>query len=142
MSDANYPCAKCGERALGCHATCERYLAARAAADVLKALAYKDAEMPEGITSAAQAFFIRARTLYRSPVSADQGKREMKELEQQYIIDRGNEQMTLQYARLWSRIEGPAKTYSLAPSIENADLLYAAIYGLPQNWRVDRKVET
>lgn len=28
-----YPCVCCGERALGCHATCERYLAVRAAAD-------------------------------------------------------------------------------------------------------------
>ena len=107
-------------------------------ADVLKALAYKDAEMPEGITSAAQAFFIRARTLYRSPVSADQGKREMKELEQQYIIDRGNEQQMLQYARMWARIEGPATIYAKAPTVENADLLYAAVYDLPKDWRIKR----
>lgn len=33
MSDKDHPCIDCVERALGCHATCERYLAARAAAD-------------------------------------------------------------------------------------------------------------
>lgn len=32
-SDGRYPCADCGDRVLGCHATCERYLAARAAAE-------------------------------------------------------------------------------------------------------------
>ena len=107
-------------------------------ADVLKGLAYKDNEMPKGLTSAAQAFFLRARTLYHSPVDADRGKREMKELEQQYFADRGNEQQMLQYARMWARIEGPAMAYANMPTVENADLFYAAVYDLPKDWRLER----
>jgi len=107
-------------------------------ADILKGLAYKDNEMPEGLTSAAQAFFLRARTLYHSPVDADRGKREMKELEQQYFIDRSNELQTLQYARLWVRIEIPALIYATKPTIENADLFYAAVYDLSDDWRMKR----
>lgn len=107
-------------------------------ADVLKGLAYKDNEMPKGLTSAAQAFFLRARTLYHSPVDADRGKREMKELEQQYFADRGNEQQAQQHARMWARIEGPATAYANMPTVENADLFYAAVYDLPKDWRLER----
>ena len=107
-------------------------------ADVLKGFAYKDNEMPEGLTSAAQAFFLRARTLYHSPVDADRGKREMKELEQQYYIDRGNEQQAQQHAKMWEKIEAPATTYSITQTVENADLFYAAVYGLPNDWRLRR----
>jgi hypothetical protein len=32
-SNAAYPCDGCADRVVGCHAACERYLAARAAAD-------------------------------------------------------------------------------------------------------------
>jgi len=37
-----------------------------------------------------------------------------------------------------ARIEGPATAYSTTPTVENADLLYAAVYGLPRDWRLGR----
>lgn len=108
-------------------------------ADILKALAYKDGDMPEGLTSAAQIFFLKARALYRSPVSPEQGRSEMKELEYQYINDRVKENEMLLYSRLWVRIEIPALIYATEPSVENADKFYAAVYNMPDDWRAKRK---
>lgn len=43
-----------------------------------------------------------------------------------------------QYSFIWTRLEAAANKYSKEPSIENADKFYAAVYNLPDDWRLKR----
>lgn len=44
----------------------------------------------------------------------------------------------MKYEGMWKRIEEAATNYSLNPSIEKADAFYAAVYNLPNDWRLKR----
>lgn len=42
------------------------------------------------------------------------------------------------HSNMWARIEQAATNYSHTPTLDNADKFYAAVYGLPDDWRVKR----
>lgn len=105
------------------------------AANYLKQLAYKDEELPSGMVSAAQSFYLKARALYRAKLEPEQGKHEMLEIERIYELDWDIELRNYKIAELWLRIDEPARVYGLNPTIDNADKFYAAVYNLPDSWR-------
>ena len=42
------------------------------------------------------------------------------------------------YSFIWSRLEASATKYAKEPTIENADKFYAAVYNMPDDWRLKR----
>lgn len=98
--------------------------------------------MPDGLCLAEQKTFLALRFLYaefdRGVIDKEQAALEKRKLimqmEHEIKIDKLNERI----AQLWNRIDIPARNYSLNPGIETADKFYAAVYGLPDDWRVKR----
>ncbi len=106
---------------------------------LLKEAAYKGDEMLEGLTSAAQTFFIKARNLYKAGIDSEQGKREMIEIIRAYEQDVNTEAMNFRNSQLWAEIEEPARNYAFSAGTPEGDRFYAAVYGTPENWRLERK---
>jgi hypothetical protein len=104
----------------------------------LKLMAYREKELPAGLGSAEQIFYIKARALYKAKLPEAQGKREMAEIERAYLSDSGAERINYKISQLWKRIEPHAVEYAKSPSVDSADRFYAAVYGLSNNWRVKR----
>ena len=42
------------------------------------------------------------------------------------------------YDFIWARLERSARDYAMNPTKETADMFYAAVYNLPDDWRNDR----
>jgi hypothetical protein len=42
------------------------------------------------------------------------------------------------YSEMWLRIESTSTNYAKNPTAENADMFYAAVYNLPDDWRLKR----
>lgn len=109
--------------------------------------AYLRQPMPDGLCLSEQKAFLALRFLYaefdRGVISKEQAALEkqmlIRQLDHEIKIDKLNERI----AQLWKRIEIPASEYSLNPSVEVADKFYAAVYGLPDDWRnSNNKAET
>lgn len=107
----------------------------------LKEDAYRGIPLSEGLTSAAQKFYLKARLLYEAKLPSDQGRREMLELERAYEHDKQSEKLVMECAIFWANVEAVASEYAKNPSIETADAFYAKVYNLPLNWRNDRCLE-
>ena len=96
--------------------------------------------MPDGLCMSEQKAFLALRFLYaefdRGVIDKEQAALEKRKLlaqmEHELKIDKLNERI----AQLWKRIEQPAREYVFDSTIENADKFYAAVYGLPDDWRV------
>lgn len=101
----------------------------------LKEAAYHGEEMPEGLMSAAQSFFIKARYLYKTGIENEQGKREMLEAVLAYERDMAIETADFEMSQLWTRIEESARKYSASYGTPEGDRFYAEVYGLPKEWR-------
>ena len=104
----------------------------------LKLTAYKDMEIPAGLSSAEQTFYIKARLLYQARLEPAKGKREMAEIERAYLSDKQMDEMMFAISQLWKRIEPFAAEYAHDPTIKRADKFYSAVYGLPDDWRLKR----
>ena len=104
----------------------------------LKLMAYKDMEIPTGLSSAEQTFYIKARLLYQARLEPEKGKREMAEIERAYLSDKQMDEMMFAISQLWKRIEPFAAEYAKSQSIDSANRFYAAVYGLPDDWRLKR----
>ena len=105
----------------------------------LKTAAYRGEEMLEGLTSAAQTFFIKARNLYKAGIDSERGRREMIETERAYERDVTMESINFRISQLWAEIEAPAREYAHSAGTPEGDRFYAAVYGATGNWRLDRK---
>jgi len=108
-------------------------------AKFLKGIAYRGEEMLEGLTSAAQTFFIKVRNLYKAGINSEQGKREMIEVERAYECDKATEAANFRISQLWAHIEAPAREYAHSAGTPEGNRFYAAVYGTPENWRLDRR---
>lgn len=104
----------------------------------LKAAAYRGEEMLEGLTSAAQTFFIKARNLYKAGIDRGQGCREMTEAERAYSCEKQTEAANFRISQLWEEIEAPAREYGHSSGTPEGDRFYAAVYGMPDDWRLKR----
>jgi|GEM_PF-4962670 len=108
-------------------------------AKYLKGLAYHSEELPEGLTSAAQTFYIKVRNLYKSGIDSEQGRREMVEVERAYERDKALEGMNYEISQFWIQIETPAREYAASAGTPEGDRFYAAVYGTGEDWRLCRK---
>ena len=105
----------------------------------LKAAAYRGEEMLEGLTSAAQTFFIKARNLYKAGIDSGQGCREMTEAERAFGNDKATEAANYRISQLWAQIEESAREYAHSAGTPEGDRFYAAVYGMTDDWRLQRK---
>lgn len=105
--------------------------------DQLEDIAFNGGQMPDLRSQAQCVLFQALRNLYsyaeRVQMPSEQGKREKQEILQAYKINRFLEEVEESTVQMWKQIEASATEYAKAPSVENADKLYEAIY------RVKRK---
>ena len=102
--------------------------------DQLEDLAFNGGQMPDLRSQAQCVLFQAFRNLYdyakRVKMSPEQGRREKHEIMQAYKINRFLEEVEESTVQMWKRIEIAAANYTKNPSVENADKLYLAIYGV------------
>ena len=104
--------------------------------------AMRGEEMPDGLLLSEQKVFIALRSLYaayrRGEIERERASREkqmlIRQMEHEIKVDELNEKIS----QLWKRIEIPASEYAKNPTRKIADAFYAAVYGLPEDWRNDR----
>lgn len=104
----------------------------------LEDLAFRGVPMPDLRSQADQLAYLSFRSLYdfarRVQMAPEQGRREKAQIVEAYKINKFLEDMQEETNQMWKRIELAASAYCKAPSIENADALYKAIY------RTERKL--
>lgn len=107
--------------------------------DELEDMAYRGAPMPEFQSLAQLLLFQCFRNLYRfaasSNITKEQGTREKQQILDAYRVNIFLEELHDSTQQMWKRIEAAAMEYRKNPSIDAADKLLEAIYG------VGRKVE-
>lgn len=104
--------------------------------------AMRGEEIPSELCLAEQRAFLALRILYteyrKGNIERERASREKKKIVNQLEQEIKTDELNAKIAQLWKHIESPAREYSLNPSIENADRFYAAVYNLPNDWRVKR----
>ena len=112
--------------------------------DQLEDIAFNGGPMPDLRSQAQCVLFLALRNLYdyakRVQMPPEQGRREKNEILQAYKTNRFLEEVEEETIQMWKKIEIAAAEYAKAPSVENADRLYEAIYrakrkGAPGNER-------
>ena len=100
----------------------------------LEDLAFKGGPMPDLRSQAQVLLFQSFRDLYdfarRSGMSKEQGKREKAQILAAYKINKSLEDLQEETNLMWKNIEIAASEYRKAPSVELADKLLEAIYGV------------
>lgn len=100
----------------------------------LEDLAYNGVPMPDLRSQAQVLLFQSFRDLYdfarRSGMSKEQGKREKAQILSAYKINKFLEELQESTNEMWKNIEIAASEYRKAPSVELADKLLEAIYGV------------
>lgn len=105
-------------------------------------LAMKNEPIPDGLDLTDQKMYLSLAILYlryhAGRVSRETAAEEKKKLMRSYLAEKKEVERVRQIACLWKRIEIPAREYVFDSTKENADKFYAAVYGLPENWRCNR----
>lgn len=105
--------------------------------DELEDAAFQGKPMPDLNSQADLLAYLSFRSLYdfakRVQMPSEQGRREKAQIVEAYKINKFLEDLQEDTNKMWKRIELAAADYCNAPSVENADKLYKAIY------RTDRK---
>lgn len=100
----------------------------------LEDLAYQREPMPDLKSQAQVLLFQSFRNLYQYAtmvgMSKEQGRTEKAQILEAYRINKFLEDMQENTNRMWKRIELAASEYHKSPSIEAADKLLEAIYGV------------
>lgn len=91
-------------------------------------------EMPDGLTGSEQKLFLSLRMLYRQNdmgvVSRDAAVMEKKKLMQAFEVDRFRDECGKHSVELWKAAEAGANAYGHERTLENADMVIEAIYGV------------
>lgn len=98
-------------------------------------------EMPDGLSLLDQQMFLALRLLYQSHkkgvISREVGQIEKGKLMYQYGVTkkrfRFEERQADHFAEQRKRIEGAANAYAKDRTLDNADRLYKALYGMEPN---------
>lgn len=100
----------------------------------LEDLAFHKAPMPDLISQADVLLYQSFRNLYdfagRVQMSPEQGKREKAQIIAAHRTNKFLEELQEKTNSMWMRIESAAAAYNKSPSIEAADALVKAIYGV------------
>ena len=102
--------------------------------------------LPKGLDIADSCLYIALKNLYamyrKNLISRKDATEEKKILLQNWETDKSKiEFLNRESDELRNKICEAAETYKNVPCVENADMLYAAIYNLPNNWRTKIKEE-
>ena len=101
--------------------------------------AMRNEEAPSGLTLTERKAYYLLRILYREYRAGEIGRERASKEKQMIIRDMESEkqidELNRRIAQLWKEIEMPAREYVHDSTTENADRFYAAVYGLPENWR-------
>lgn len=103
-------------------------------------MAMNEEPMPRGLDAADACLYMGLRYLYamykRKLIDRGRAKDEKKRLVFNWTEDKKKlEFLDRESKVLRDRIDLASDEYSKNPTIENADLLYAAFYNLPEDWR-------
>lgn len=103
-------------------------------AEELEDLAYKQEPMPDLRSQAQVLLFQSFRGLYQyatmAGMSRELGRAEKAKILEAYRINKFLEDMQERTNRMWKRIEAASSEYRKSPSVEAADKLVEAIYGV------------
>ena len=102
--------------------------------DQLEDIAFNGGAMPDLRSQAQCVLFQALRNLYdyarRVQMPIEQGKREKAQILEAYRINRFLEAMQEKTNDKWKNIELAASAYAKNPSVETADKLFEALYGV------------
>lgn len=105
--------------------------------------AQKGEPMPKGLNASEQLAFLSLRNLYyryyAKQISVEDAKAEKREIVAALSKNQHHEELMKKTSALWFRIDQAAVNYAKEPTIENAEVFYATVYGLPQSWREAKK---
>lgn len=103
-------------------------------AEELEDLAYKQEPMPDLRSQAQVLLFQSFRGLYQyatmAGMSRELGRAEKAKILEAYRINKFLEDMQERTNQMWKRIEAASSEYRKSPSVEAADKLLEAIYGV------------
>ena len=113
-------------------------------ADDISVMAYKD-EAPDNnaLTALEWLLWYRLRDCYkRNRSDVDAGRREKAQILKQFSIDKDSWGRTTELhavlAGWWKRLEPFACAYATNPSVETADSLFEALYGVPRKKQIEK----
>lgn len=108
----------------------------------LKQLAYDRTGDFDKMNAPDRPFYLEAATLYDSvrkgSISKDEGLSKMIRLELRHERDTADQRLNTKISLLWKRIESKAIAFAHEANLENAEHFYAAVYDLPNDWRLKR----
>lgn len=90
--------------------------------------------MPEGLGWPDQVLYLQLRMLYdqykKGIVSRDAAAKEKHQMVEEYKLHRSLDALQTHTDNMWKQIEITAHDYAKNPSVETADKLFEAIYGV------------
>ena len=100
--------------------------------------------LPAGLCMTDRKLYIALRGLYSQyragEVTREQAAADKAELLRDYEHDRFLDDAAAKLRGMWARIEPYATKYANDSTIEHADQFFAAVYGLPEDWRCKRGI--
>ena len=104
--------------------------------------ALKGDPLPEGLNAAEARLYMSLRSLYQwykeGHISKEGARGEKEILVRTYERDIAEIRGCRAVCDLIVRAETPAQEYAKAPTAENAEQLFRAVYNLPENWRDEK----
>ena len=108
-------------------------------------MALNNLPMPDDLSLADQMMYVILPCLYQAHKANLVTKEQAKAIKQQcmarYEKGKDMEKSNADWCRTWKRCEKPARDWAMEPTKENGDKLYAAIYRLPDEWRLTRNLK-
>lgn len=106
----------------------------------LELKAVKNKPIPDGLSLAEQKAYVALRAIYRDyregKISKNTAKSDKDEIIAAFTREKGEEVFLSRKAEsLKKRIFNASQAYAENPTTENADLMYAAFWGKPVDWR-------
>lgn len=98
--------------------------------------------LPAGLCMTDRKLYIALRGLYgqyrAGVISREQAVSDKAELLRDYEQDKFLDDTSAKLRGMWARLEPYATKYAKDSTIEHADQFFAAVYGLPEDWRRER----
>jgi hypothetical protein len=105
--------------------------------------ACEQAPLPEGLDTNEQAVYLSLRNLYwllkKGEITRERAKEEKTKIVREYTRRKNIFDYAQTAINVYQKAQSCAMRYAKEPTIENADAFYAAVYGLPLDWRLERK---
>lgn len=95
--------------------------------------------MPKSLNVSEQLAYLSMRNLYerfkQKLISSADAKVEKQIINNTLEQNQTYEDLLAYTRAMWTKIDEAGTAYAKEPTIENAEVFYAAVYNLPKNWR-------